>query len=120
MADLLYRIEFLKVDGEPSNEALFFQFRQSPKREHWLDRVRKQDYGLGSNVLADSIFLVAGVTELSIQPFRIWISKSPAYNWSEIILPVGVATAATLGLDDPVELPGSPVELEDARNRLEP
>lgn len=114
-----YRLEYLKNPSEPSNEAVFLQLRESPKATDWVDRVRKQDYEGGTSPLADAIFAVAGVTELSIQPFRIWFSKSPIYTWEETIFPVLNLMAVSIG-DSGWNETGAPIFLEEASNRLEP
>jgi len=115
-----YRVEFLKNPNEPSNEAVFLQLRQSPLASDWMDRIRKQDYTGGTSALADAIFTVAGITELSIQPFRIWFSKSPVYTWAETIPPVLNLMSISVGLSGFSEVPGSPVYLDIEKNRLEP
>lgn len=120
MANLYYRAEFLKDEDEPSNEAVYLQLRQSPVAADWIDRVRKQDYTGGTSVLADMIFTVAGVTELSIQPFRVWFSKSPVYSYQEVVPPVLGQIKTRLGLTGVEEMQGSPVYLDKAKNRLEP
>lgn len=120
MAILYYRAEFLKDESSSSNEAVFLQLRGSPFAEDWIERVRKQDYLDGTSALADAILGVAGVTELSIQPFRVWLSKSPIYSFDEILPTVLFLIQDSLGLTDVEELPGSPVYLSQAKDRLEP
>ena len=120
MAALYYRAEFLKDEITASNEAVFLQLRGSPQADDWMDRTRKQDYVDGTSVLADAIFGVAGVTELSIQPFRVWMSKSPIYSFEEIIPTVLFLIQDNLGLTSNEELPGSPVYLTKAKDRLPP
>jgi len=117
---LNYRIEYLKPEGEPSNESAFIQLRQSPRASDWFDRTRKQDYAGGTSVLGDILFSIAGVTELSVQPFRIWFSKSPVYSWGEVIIPILRSTTNNLSLGTFTELPGSPVFLDKPADRLEP
>jgi len=120
MAKLYYRLEFLKNEGEPSNEGVYLQLRQSPKAADWFDRTRKQDYEGGTSVLGDALFSIAGITELSVQPFRIWFSKSPVYSWQELIGSVIGITANNLSLTGGEALMGSPINLENVIDRLEP
>lgn len=120
MPNLFYRAEFFKDETEPSNEGVYLQLRQSPVAADWIDRVRKQDYAGGTSTLADAIFTVAGVTELSIQPFRVWVSKSPIYQWSEVVPPVLGSIKGRLGLSGVEEMFGSPVYLDKSKDRLEP
>ena len=120
MAALYYRSEFLKDDNNASNEAVYLQLRGSPQADDWMDSTRKQDYEYGTSVLADAIFGVAGVTELSIQPFRVWMSKSPIYSFEEIIPTVLFLIQDSLGLTSNEELPGSPVYLGKVKDRLSP
>lgn len=120
MANLRYRLEFLKNEDEPSNESVYIQMRQSPLFSDWFDRVRKQDYEGGTSVLGDSLFSQDGITELSIQPFRVWLSKSPVYDWDEMMPEILWRIYLNLGLDGEEAISGSPVYLDEVKNRLEP
>jgi len=120
MAALYYRLEYFKDDKDASNEAVYLQLRGSPNADDWIDRTRKQDYVEATSGLADAIFEVAGITELSIQPFRVWLSKSPIYSFEEILPTVLFLIQDSLGLTSAEELPGSPVNLNSVEDRLEP
>ncbi len=120
MANLQYRREFLKDDEDASNESVYLQLKQSPAREFWLERIRKQDFEAGVNDLADEIFEIDGITELSIQPYRVWFSKSPIFNFDELIGDVLDVLQTNMSLDGQEELFGSPVTLTSKKERLEP
>lgn len=120
MANLEYRREFLKDEEDASNESVYLQLKQSPARDYWIERIRKQDYEETTNDLADLLFAIDGITELSIQPFRVWLSKSPVFNFEEIIADVLDVLQTNLGLDGQEELFGSPIYLTSRKERLDP
>jgi hypothetical protein len=120
MPNLEYRREFLKDEEDASKESVYLQLKQSPSREFWIERIRKQDYEEGSNDLADDIFEIDGITELSIQPYRVWFSKSPVFNFEELIGDVLDVLQTNMALDGQEELFGSPIYLTSRKERLDP
>lgn len=120
MANLEYRREFFKDDQEASNESVYLQLRQTPIQDDWIERVRRQDYETGTSILGDDIFAIDGITDLSIQPFRVWLSISPVYNFDEIVPQVLDKIRVRLTLDGLSELSASPTYLTTSKERLDP
>ena len=59
------------------------------------------------NVFLTSIFNISGVTELSVKAYRVWIMKSPVYNWKEVLDPVLYYIASYYSFDDIEQMLGS-------------
>jgi len=109
MADLEYRLEFTKDDKNASDSAVFIHLRRNPPI--YQDRIDKEDYDIldesEKNAFTTGLIEIAGVVEISLKAYRIWMAKSPVYEWEEILLPVLFFIKDFFGDDDLEQLPGS-------------
>jgi hypothetical protein len=52
-----------------------------------------------------SLFAIPGVVGLGVWEYRVWVMKSPVFNWTEVMVPV--ITYLSTGYSTAVPLPGS-------------
>lgn len=102
-----YRLEYIYL--EEGDDSVFIHTRQDPSA--YQDRIGKEDYNAleaseKSNWVT-ALFGVAGVVELSSKTHRVWIMKSPVYEWDEVIDGVLAAMKTELSETELNELPGS-------------
>lgn len=85
-----YKLEFLYDNSTPSDAAVFIQMRDNPPI--YQEHITKEDYDILPDELKHefltTIIQIAGVTEMSTKAYRVWIMKSPAYGWQEILDPM--------------------------------
>lgn len=117
--DLEYKLEYLKGATEASDEGVFFQIRTEPLAYQSL--IAKEDYlQLDSDeqsAFVTGLFNVAGVVRLASQSYRIYIEKSPAFQWPEVLTDVLDYLVDQFGADKAKELPGSPITLTGKTDR---
>lgn len=106
---LKYKLEYSYDASTRSDSAVYIHLRENvPVYQEHID---KEDYDVlpsdKKHVFLTSIFNIAGVTELSSRAYRVWLVKSPVYNWQEVTLPVLYYIASYFGQADIEELPGS-------------
>lgn len=101
MANLTYKLEFNRDDDAPSDSSVYIQLRVNPPIYQKL--IDKEDYDILPAELkhefTTNLFNIAGVTELSIRAYRVWLMKSPIYSWEEVLLPVLFYMAGYYGFD---------------------
>lgn len=104
---LKYKIEYILPSG-PSDDSVYIHIKEDECDSH-QERIGKEDYcdSTDKKTLIDSLFEVEGVVEVSVKAYRVWIMKSPIYNWEEIILPVLYVLRDHFGETSISPLPGS-------------
>lgn len=104
-----YKLEFLYDDGTPSDASVFIQMRDNPPI--YMVKTNKEDYDIipdtEKNPFITKLFDIAGVTEMSLKAYRIWIMKSPTYTWFEVLDPIIIYLASFYGYTGSVTLPAS-------------
>ncbi len=104
-----YLLEFVQDDTTPSDASVYIQMRDNPPI--YMVHTNKEDYDIlppdQQNPFITTLFDIAGVTEMSIKAYRIWIMKSPAYNWSEVLLPILYYLSNFFGYNGITEMAGS-------------
>ena len=102
MPNLIYRLEFNYDESTRSDSSVFIQLRENPPI--YQEHIDKEKYDILSeelkNVFLTSIFNISGVTELSVKSYRVWLMKSPVYNWKEVLDPVLYYIASYYSFDD--------------------
>ena len=102
MPNLIYRLEFNYDESTRSDSSVFIQLRENPPI--YQEHIDKEKYDILpeelKNVFLTSIFNISGVTELSVKAYRVWIMKSPVYNWKEVLDPVLYYIASYYSFDD--------------------
>ena len=106
---LMYKLEYIYDSGAPSDCAVFIHLRDAPPV--YLAHITKEDYDwLDSslkNDFASGLLNVAGLTEISIKAYRVWLMKSPVYTWEEVLIPVLYFIAESLGKSGIFAIQGS-------------
>lgn len=106
---LQYKLEFLKDDEREADDAVYIQLRRNPPV--YLDRIDKEDFDIldagDKHIFAETLFNIAGVTELSLKAYRVWLMKSPVYSWQEVIDPILAYFLSYYGESELEALPGS-------------
>lgn len=78
------KLEYVAVDD--GDDSVMWQIRRDPPA--YIDRIGKEEYSRLDTTDQDpfitGLFDVVGVTEVSSQAYRIWVMKSPAYEWQEV------------------------------------
>lgn len=112
-----YKIEYLKNDGEPEDHSCYIQLRQNVPV--YMSRIDKEayEYGDNRNDWMDGIFQIPGIVEASSRAYRVWVSKSPVFTWSEVLGNLIPYMASVLGGGGSTELFGSGITLEHPNNR---
>ena len=109
MPNLIYRLEFNYDESTRSDSSVFIQLRENPPI--YQEHIDKEKYDILpeelKNVFLTSIFNISGVTELSVKAYRVWIMKSPVYNWKEVLDPVLYYIASYYSFDDIEQMLGS-------------
>jgi hypothetical protein len=103
-----YKLEFNTPTG-PSDDSVYIHLRVDVPK--YISRVGKEEYELldpsDQDAFFDGLFAVPGVVEISVKAFRVWIMKSPIFNWEEVIVPVLAFLQGFYGEDTFNQLPGS-------------
>lgn len=120
-----YKLEFIYDDSSPSDSSVFIHMRDNPPI--YMVHTNKEDFDILDSSQKDpfitALFNIAGVTEMSLKTYRIWIMKSPVYTWEEVLAPflaylsnfyeyVGIAPLPGSG-----NLDGTGLQLSSASNR---
>lgn len=112
-----YKLEYLKDNEQPADEGVYIHLRQNTPI--YLNKINKEDYELGDYQpdWMTGIFNIGGVVEASSTAYRVWVSKSPAYEWDEVLPSLLYFMADYLGEDEIEELPGSGIKLDSYLDR---
>lgn len=83
---LQYQLEFFQgYNGKPSDEGCFIQLRTDVPS--YTKKIGKEEFD-DSDDFIKALFDVDGVVSVSTTAFRVYIEKSPAFSWDEVINPV--------------------------------
>ena len=116
---LEYKLEYNKNDEKPSDEAVYIQLRRNtPVYQAHID---KEAYDIlpeeNKHEFLTGLFNIGGVVEVSSKAYRVWISKSPSFTWSEVLDPLLVYMKEYYGEDDLEEMAGSGIALDSSLQR---
>lgn len=104
-----YKLEFAYDNTTAADASVFIHLKHNPPI--YQERIDKEDYDILDAELQHeflvNILSIAGVTEISSRAYRIWIMKSPAYSWEDIIEPTLYYMKNWFGEDSINPLPGS-------------
>lgn len=82
---LRYQVEFFQgYNGKPSDEGCYIQLRTDVPS--YTKKIGKEEFD-GSDDFIQALFDVDGVVAVSTTAFRVYIEKSPAFSWDEVINP---------------------------------
>lgn len=88
MANLDYRLEYVKIDNH--DDGVFVHVRTDVPE--YRSFVYRDDYFVGADDVRTGFFNgvmnTPGVTGGASQAFRLYITKSPVFSWSEILGPI--------------------------------
>ena len=125
---LQYRLEFLQEEGSPADDSVFIHLRSDVPA--FRGRIGKEAYSnlddADKSTFMDGLFEIDGITEASSQAFRVWIMKSPAFTWPEVLNTVLEYLRVQIGEDSIEDLPGSGkidgtgFRLDSSNNRRSP
>ena len=107
---LKYKLEFSWDEGDPSDPGVYIQFKgfNPPIYRPHTD---KEDYDVlpaeEKHDFLTGIFNIQGVVEVSSKAYRVWLMKSPIYDWEEGLNPVLIFIQDEAGETELEELPGS-------------
>lgn len=120
-----YKLEFIFDDTSPSDSSVFIQMRDNPPI--YMVHTNKEDYDIIDDDLKNpfitALFNIAGISEMSIKSYRIWIMKSPVYSWTEVLGPVLAYLSefyeyvGTESLPGSGNIDGTGLQLSSANNR---
>jgi hypothetical protein len=117
MAAFQYKLEYLKDDELPQDPAVFIHLRVNTPI--YMTKIKKENYDIGTfkHDWMTGIFNIGGVVEAASQAYRVWLMKSPVFQWDEVIPPLIWFMADYLGLSPIQELPGSGITLNAVTDR---
>jgi hypothetical protein len=105
MAALQYKFEYLQGAIGPTDDGVFIQLRTDVPAYQPI--ITKELYFSAQNTtttaLATALFGINGVVRLSTQAWRVYIEKSPVFQWDEVL---GVPYQPGIALPD--ETPVNP------------
>lgn len=117
-----YLIEYCQDEEEDQDPGCFIHLKLAPLA--YQKRITKEAYDLTDEASQSEwmtgIFNIGGVTEASSQGYRVWITKSPAFTWDEVLQPLLFFMKNALGESNMEELPGSGMTLPQPRGRKAP
>lgn len=120
--DLVFKLEYFKGVGGASDEGVFIQLKSDVPA--YSTKVTKEDYvnGVGGTAsdFMDGIFSVSGVVVAASQAFRVYVEKSPLFEWSEVLGPLMEFVRIQVGADNLEEAVGSPTTLTSENDRRSP
>ncbi len=109
---LQYQIEFFQgYNGKPSDEGCYIQLRKDIPT--YTKKIGKEEFD-GSDDFLQTLFDVDGVVSLSTTAFRVYIEKSPAFSWDEVLNPVIDAIKESVNETDVYEI--APPQFLDNKN----
>ena len=83
---LKYKLEYNKK-GTVSDDSCYIHLREDP-RGYYRFQIGKESYDAldseDQDAFANGLFNVKGVEEISVMAHRVWIMKSPVYDWLEV------------------------------------
>jgi len=104
-----YKLEYVYQDETPADASVYIQMKRNTPI--YQGRIAKEDYDIledeEKNEFLTELFNIAGVVEISTQAYRIWVMKSPVFNWSDVLLPMLTYLTEYYGEDGYSDLPGS-------------
>jgi len=104
-----YKLEFAYDESTAADASVFIQMRNNPPV--YMGRANKEDYDLlpptEQHIFTTTLFAISGVTELATNAYRVWIMKSPAYTWTEVLSPALDYMKTYFGQTTMNALPGS-------------
>lgn len=99
MANLDFRLEYVKIPLH--DEGIFVHVRTDVPE--YRSFVHREDYFIGADdvrtVFFTSIMNTPGITGAAAQAFRLYLTKSPVFSWSELLGPIMELMRVTLNLD---------------------
>jgi hypothetical protein len=114
---LQYKLEYYKNDNEPEDDSVYIHIRRNTPI--YQNKIDKETYELGANRndWMDGIFNIGGIVEASSRAYRLWVSKSPIWEWDEVLPPLLYFMKDYLEEDSLEELPGSGISLNSSHDR---
>lgn len=112
-----YKLEYYKDDESSQDSSVFIHMKHNVPI--YMNKIDKEAYEIGEfkHEWMDGIFGIGGITEASSRSYRVWVSKSPIFQWDEI-LPALLHYMMTYFSEDRLEeMPGSGITLENVANR---
>jgi hypothetical protein len=107
---LKYKLEFNWDDEDPSDPGVYIQLK-GVNPPIYRPHTDKEDYDVlpaeEKHDFLTGIFNIQGVVELSSKAYRVWLMKSPQYDWEEVLDPVLAFLLTEFGETELEELPGS-------------
>ena len=104
-----YKLEFTYDETTPSDSSVYIQMRRNTPI--YQSHITKEDYDvlpdIQKNAFLTGLFNISGVVELSTKAYRIWVMKSPVFNWEEVLTPLLYYVANFYGESAITSLPGS-------------
>lgn len=99
MANLDYRLEYVKIPLH--DDGIFIHTRTD--LPEYRPFVHREDYFIGADDVRTGFFNgimnTPGVTGAAAQAFRLYLTKSPVFSWSELLGPIMEWLRTNLSLD---------------------
>lgn len=112
--------------SEASDDAVYVHLREDPTN-FYRPKITKEDYvelALDKkDALANGLFNVLGIEEISITAYRVWYMKAPAFTWSEVntsalsFLKTFFGKTSLEEISGSAKINGSGLRLESEKNR---
>ena len=117
MGAFQYKLEYIKNDASQEDEGCFIHIKGTIPV--YMNKISKETYALGNftHPWMTGILNVEGVVSAASQAYRVFVEKSPIYQWSDIIPPLLTFMSNFLSESPIVELPGSGVRLQSINDR---
>lgn len=116
-----YKLEYLQGadQGGPSDEGVMIHTKID--LPNYISLIGKEDYTKlatdQQTAFITGLFALPGITELSVTRYRVFVEKSPAFDWTEVIPPILSYLQTQLGATALNELPGSKLILSSYLDR---
>lgn len=115
MAELLYRLEYVKDSKVAMDEGVFIQTNlELPE----FKKVEKENYE-GDSEFLDRFFGIDGVVSVEAASFRLYIEKSPVFNWEEVLPDAIAELVDALGATGISRHSGLSIRLDSIEQRRE-
>jgi hypothetical protein len=117
MAAFEYKLEYIKNGEAQEDESVFIHFKGT--NPAYMNKISKEAYALGgyTDPWMNGIFNIGGVVDASSLAYRVWVAKSPIYQWSDVLPPLLYFMMNYLGYATMTELPGSGTQLDTINAR---
>ncbi len=118
MATLEYKLEYFKGALGSNDDGVFIQLRTDlPVYQEAITREGYYSAGVNQTDFVTALFAIYGVVRISAQAWRLYVEKSPVFQWNEVLPPILEVVKTFTGCTGIHEMPGSGQTLISIKDR---